>query len=124
MSSVPIAGGAESGAGAGGGGGAHAAGLGLAARSARGVPCPPVPDLPGFPDAPHLAEIGFFDVPPGYPEGIARSLPQPVLFEGVAPTPDFAPRALGADSRAVLREAGLDDSDIETLVSTGVVTAA
>ena len=96
----------------------------MAALSARDVPCSTVPDLSGLLDDPHLAEIGFFDVPPGYPEGIARSLPQPVLFEGVAPTPDFAPRALGADSRAVLREAGLDDSDIETLVSTGVVTAA
>lgn len=96
----------------------------LAALSARDVPCSTVLDLPGLLDDPHLAEIGFFDVPPGYPEGIARSLPQPVLFEGVAPAPDVAPRALGADSRAVLLEAGMDGSDIEALISSGIVGAA
>ncbi len=74
-------------------------------------------------DDPHLAETGFFNVPQDYPEGIARSLPQPVVFEGGTPTPDFAPHALGADSRAILREAGLADSDIDTLVRPGVVAA-
>jgi len=96
----------------------------LDALSARDIPCSRVPDLPRLLDDPHLAEIGFFDVPPGYPDGISRTLPQPVLFDGVAPVPDVAPRALGADSRAILREAGLDDSEIDTLIDSGVVGAA
>ncbi|WP_077145541.1 CaiB/BaiF CoA-transferase family protein [Sphingopyxis sp. KK2] len=96
----------------------------MEALSACDVPCSTVPDLPGLLDDPHLAEIGFFDVPQGYPDGIKRALPQPVLFDGVAPAPDIAPRALGSDSRAILREAGLDDWEIETLVSAGVVATA
>jgi len=91
--------------------------------SACDVPCSTVPDLPGLLDDPHLAEVGFFDIPAGYPDGIERALPQPVLFEGVAPAPDIAARELGSDSRAVLREAGLDDHEIEALVSAGVVAA-
>lgn len=96
----------------------------LVALSARDVPCSQVPDLPSLLNDPHLTEIGFFDVPAGYPEGIRRALPQPVLFDGIAATPDTAPRALGADSRAILREAGLNESDIDLLVDTGVIAAA
>src|SRR3546814_8892151 len=65
----------------------------LAALAARDIPCSQVPDLPSLLDDPHLAEIGFFDVPAGYPAGIERAIPQPVLFEGVAPAPDAAPRS-------------------------------
>jgi len=70
---------------------------------------------------PHLAEIGFFDVPQGYPERVVRNLPQPVLFDTISPAPDTAPRALGADSRAVLREGGLSDAEIEGLIAAGIV---
>src|SRR3546814_1681805 len=42
----------------------------LAALAARDIPCSQVPDLPSLLDDPHLAEIGFFDVPAGYPAGI------------------------------------------------------
>lgn len=96
----------------------------LVALSACDVPCSQVPDLPSLLNDPHLTEIGFFDVPAGYPEGIRRALPQPVLFDGIAATPDTASRALGADSRAILREAGLNESDIDLLVDTGVIAAA
>ncbi|MBL8650120.1 MAG: CoA transferase [Sphingopyxis sp.] len=89
--------------------------------AARDIPCSQVPDLPGLLDDPHLAEIGFFDVPAGYPDSIKRALPQPVLFDGIPAAADTAPRALGADSRAILREAGMTDGDIETLIRGGVV---
>ncbi len=92
--------------------------------AARDIPCSRVPNLPDLLDDPHLSEIGFFNVPEGYPEGIERALPQPVLFEDITATVDTAPRALGADSRAILREAGLGEADIEALVSSGVVAAA
>lgn len=95
----------------------------LEALSGRDIPCAEVPDLPGLLSDPHLAAIGFFDVPDGYPDGIERALPQPVLFEGIAAAPDIAPRGLGADSRELLREAGLDRGQIEALIVSGVVRA-
>jgi len=96
----------------------------LETLAARDIPCSAVPDLPGLLDDPHLAEIGFFDVPDGYPEGIKRALPQPVLFDGIPPAPDIAPRALGADSRALLQEAGFGQSEIDVLIHSGTIAAA
>ncbi|MBJ7498318.1 MAG: CoA transferase [Sphingopyxis sp.] len=95
----------------------------LAALGARDIPCSQVPDLQALLHDPHLAEIGFFDVAPGYADGIARNLPQPVLFEGITGTPDVAPRGLGADSRALLRECGYSDSEIDALIEAGVAAA-
>lgn len=96
----------------------------MAALSARDIPCSEVPGLGDILADPHLDEIGFFDVPPSYPDTIARSLPQPVEFEGIAPLDDVAPRALGADSRAILRTGGLSEGEIEALIASGVVAAA
>jgi len=93
----------------------------IAALEARDVPCSRVAELGDLLTDPHLAEIGFFDVPGGYPDGVARTLPQPVVFDGIAPSPDTPPRPLGADSRQVLRDHGLDDEQIERLVEAGVV---
>src|SRR3546814_16661976 len=91
--------------------------------SARDIPCSKVPGLADMLDDPHLEEIGFFDVPADYPEGIVRALPQPVLFDGIAPRPDTPPRALGADSRALLRESGMAEGEIDALVDAGVIAA-
>lgn len=96
----------------------------IAALEARDVPCSRVAELGDLLTDPHLEEIGFFDVPDGYPDGVARALPQPVLFGGVAARPDTPPRALGADSRAVMRDCGLDEGQIERLIAAGVVGAA
>ncbi|MCA1200214.1 CoA transferase [Sphingomonas sp. R647] len=93
----------------------------IAALEARDVPCSRIAELDDLLTDPHLAEIGFFDVPEHYPEGIARALPQPVVYNGVAPSLDKPPRALGADSRQVLQECGLDEEQIERLIRRGVV---
>ena len=95
----------------------------IAALSARDIPCSKVPGLADMLGDPHLEEIGFFDVPADYPEGIVRALPQPVLFDGIAPRPDTPPRALGADSRALLRESGMAEGEIDALVGAGVIAA-
>lgn len=95
----------------------------IAALSARDVPCSEVNGLDGLLGDPHLAEIGFFDVPEGFPDGIARALPQPVLFEGIAPGPDTPPKVLGADSRALLRGCGHSEEEIDALIAAGVVRA-
>ena len=95
----------------------------IEALEACDVPCSKVSGIDDLLTDPHLAEIGFFDVPAGYPEGIVRTLPQPVRYEGVEPSPDTAPRALGADSRAVLAECGYRDDEIEQLIVAGVMRA-
>jgi crotonobetainyl-CoA:carnitine CoA-transferase CaiB-like acyl-CoA transferase len=95
----------------------------MEALAARDIPCSEVPGIDELLSDPHLADVGFFDVPADYPADIVRTLPQPVLFEGIAPAPDTAPRGLGADSRAILRAAGLADREVDGLVATGVVVA-
>lgn len=95
----------------------------MAAFAARDIPCSEVPDFKALLGDPHLTEIGFFDVPKGFPQGIVRSIPQPVLFDSIEPRPDTPPRELGADSVAVLRDGGLGDSEIAELVGAGIVAA-
>lgn len=92
----------------------------ITALEARDVPCSKVGGIDDLLTDPHLAETGFFDVPEGYPVGIARTLPQPVRYEGLAASPDTAPRALGADSRAVLAECGFGAEEIDQLIASGV----
>lgn len=84
------------------------------------IPASEVNRLADLLDDPHLADVGFFDVGANYPREIVRMVPQPVQFSGIASHEDRPPPALGADTRAVLRECGYAESDIERLVSLGV----
>ncbi|AJP72079.1 CaiB/BaiF CoA transferase family protein [Sphingomonas hengshuiensis] len=93
----------------------------IAALSARDVPCARIATPDDLLHDPHLREIGFFDVPVGYPAGMARMVPQPVRFDTVAPVADAPPAAIGADSYAVLRDCGHDAAAIEALVAAGVI---
>ena len=93
----------------------------MAALAGRDIPCSEVPGIDQLLSDPHLADVGFFDVPADYPDDIVRTLPQPVLFGGIAPARDTPPRGLGADSRAILRGAGMADDEIDDLVVAGVV---
>lgn len=93
----------------------------IAALEAIDVPCSRVAMPAELLDDPHLTEIGFFDVPAGFPDGVERSLPQPVCFAGIARLPDMPPHALGADSRAVLLECGYDAAAIDALVAAGII---
>lgn len=92
----------------------------IAALSARDVPCSRIATPDDLLSDPHLAEIGFFDVPEGYPPGMARMVPQPVRFDREI-APDMPPAEIGADSRAVLRDCGHDSAAIDALVASGVV---
>jgi crotonobetainyl-CoA:carnitine CoA-transferase CaiB-like acyl-CoA transferase len=89
------------------------------ALSARDVPCAEVNLLDDLLADPHLADVGFFAVAPGFPAEIRRSLPQPVEFGGVDAEQDRPPGTLGQDTRAVLRECGLDDARIDALIDAG-----
>jgi len=91
----------------------------IEALEAIDIPCSRVPMPLELLDDPHLREIGFFDVPEGFP--VARMIPQPVQFTGIPQTPDTPPHALGEDSRAVLLGCGYDDTEIDALVAAGIV---
>jgi len=93
----------------------------IAALEARDIPCSRIAMPTDVLADPHLADIGFFDVPPGFPEGVARTLPQPVRFPDIAAFPDAPPHALGEDSRAVLKACGHDERDVDALVVAGIV---
>jgi crotonobetainyl-CoA:carnitine CoA-transferase CaiB-like acyl-CoA transferase len=85
------------------------------------VPCSAVTMPDDLLDDPHLSAIGFFNVPESYPPGIVRALPQPVRFDGIASEDDTPPRPLGADTQGILRDFGIEQSEIESLVAAQVV---
>jgi len=84
------------------------------------IPASRVNRLEDLLEDPHLADVGFFDVPAGYPPDLVRMASQPVQFGGEVREEDRPPRALGADTRAVLKECGFPDEAIDQLVSNGV----
>lgn len=55
--------------------------------------------------------------------GVLQHAPAP-RFSGTAPAEPRAPRAVGADTRAILEEAGYGSSDISELLAAGAVTEA
>ena len=74
-------------------------------------------------DDPHLDAVDFFKPSDGL-RGRKRSVPQPVRFSHVEERPDFAPPALGADSRTILAELGYTEDHIDRLVGAGIVPHA
>jgi crotonobetainyl-CoA:carnitine CoA-transferase CaiB-like acyl-CoA transferase len=61
---------------------------------------------------PHLADVGFFTTNFTGKTPVIRSLRQAVTAENLPPEKDLPPPLLGADTEAVLREAGLSESEI------------
>jgi crotonobetainyl-CoA:carnitine CoA-transferase CaiB-like acyl-CoA transferase len=88
------------------------------------IPCSPVREIEDLIEDPHLADVGFFQPDGDYPDGVTRALPQPVIFEGVARSPDRAAAALGADTREVLRDCGFEAFEIERMIDRGVIIDA
>jgi crotonobetainyl-CoA:carnitine CoA-transferase CaiB-like acyl-CoA transferase len=66
---------------------------------------------------PHLADVGFFSCNFAGETPVQRTLRQPVTVEGVTPMPDLPPAPLGADTQAVLREAGCTEAEIAAVLS-------
>jgi len=61
---------------------------------------------------PHLADVGFFATNFTSHTPVKRGLRQAVNVEKIASAPDLPPPALGADTAAVLREAGCSEAEI------------
>jgi crotonobetainyl-CoA:carnitine CoA-transferase CaiB-like acyl-CoA transferase len=93
----------------------------IAALEALDVPCSRIPTPRELLDDPHLADVGFFAPPPGFPDGVRRWLPQPVLFPGMETRPDTPPKRVGADSREILGGCGFPNERIDALVAAGVI---
>jgi len=65
---------------------------------------------------PHLADVGFFDCNFAGSTPVRRTLRQAVNVENVDVAPDLPPPPLGADTAAVLREAGCSDAEITAVL--------
>lgn len=84
------------------------------------IPCSQVNSLEDLMVDPHLRDVGFFDVGNRYPGEIKRMLPQPVVFDGVESRDDLPPRALGADTRAVLADCGYSNLEVDEMMAQGI----
>ena len=85
------------------------------------VPCSEVRLLEELFDDPHLGDIRFFEPPSGYPAGICRVAPQPVIFAGAGKATDRPPPGLGADTREVLGGLGFSADEIAELAEAGAI---
>lgn len=85
------------------------------------IPCSQVNKLDDLLRDPHLDDVGFFKVGERYPAQIKRMLPQPVVFEGIAPGEDYPPPALGEHTRGVLADCGYSSDEIDRMMAQGIV---
>lgn len=92
----------------------------LAALERADIPAAPLNTVESLIDDPHLADVGFFTLQEHPSEGTIRSLGVASSWSGTPPAaPGPAPRQ-GEHSRALLREAGYRDDEIDLLVAEGV----
>ncbi|MBY0336503.1 MAG: CoA transferase [Acetobacteraceae bacterium] len=94
----------------------HATAEWLALLGRLDIPHARVNALPDLLTDPHLAAVGFFDPNGLEAAGQARAIRQPVLFPGLDARPDRPAPALGADTEAVLREAGCSPEEIAAVI--------
>jgi len=82
----------------------------------RGVPCGVVQDLPDALTHPHTMHRGMI-----YEQGAYRAIGNPVKLSRTPAGLHRLPPRFGEANRAVLKEAGLSDSEIDRLVKSGIV---
>jgi len=102
----------------------HTTGEWLAFCAEHNIPASEVPDLADVPDDPYVRAGGLVETAEHPTEGTYRTVASPVRFHGSPPPPSSPAPHAGADTYAVLRRAGLDDSQIDALFADGVVGTA
>ena len=75
-------------------------------------------------DDPHLAQTGFFMETEHPSEGRLREMTMASHWSGSDSMPHRPAPRLGEHSAEILREAGYDDSDIQSLATAGVTRLA
>ncbi|OKO89147.1 hypothetical protein AC629_07350 [Bradyrhizobium sp. NAS80.1] len=83
---------------------------------AKGIPASAVLDVPGVLAAPHTAHRSMI-----VEEGAYKALGIPIKLSRTPGTVRSTPRTLGADTREVCRQAGFDQSDIDDMITRGIV---
>jgi crotonobetainyl-CoA:carnitine CoA-transferase CaiB-like acyl-CoA transferase len=85
------------------------------------IPCMPMHDIDSLLQDPHLLAVGMLQNVQHPSEGYVREIGVPVSFSGTPglPVQKPAPR-LGQHSAEVLREAGLNDAQVQALNQLGV----
>lgn len=81
----------------------------------KGIPASAILDVPEVLSAPHTAHRSMIVT-----DGDYKALGIPIKMSRTPGSVRSKPKKLGADTRAVLRKAGLDDSEIDELVRGGV----
>lgn len=90
---------------------------------AAGIPAARVASTDDLFNDPHLREVGFFQSINDAQDGVLKMPGPPVIFGGKRSRLSNAGRPLGADTRDVLRQLGLDDVQIEQLHEQGLIKA-
>jgi crotonobetainyl-CoA:carnitine CoA-transferase CaiB-like acyl-CoA transferase len=93
----------------------------LAGLRAADIPCARVNSIGELLDDPQLLASGFFQEYDHPTEGRLRSPRSPFRWHGSTEAADRPAPRPGADSRAILRETGMNDTEIDRLVAEGVI---
>jgi crotonobetainyl-CoA:carnitine CoA-transferase CaiB-like acyl-CoA transferase len=102
----------------------HPSAYWLEILSAADVPAMPCHTLESLPDDPHLTAVGLL-VPETHPEeGKIRSLRPTIIHDGIIDEPGPPAQPNGAETRAILAEAGFAPTEIAALIATGAAREA
>jgi crotonobetainyl-CoA:carnitine CoA-transferase CaiB-like acyl-CoA transferase len=93
----------------------------LAGLRAADIPCARVNSIGELLGDPQLLASGFFQEYDHPTEGRLRSPRSPFRWHGETEAADRPAPRPGADSRAILRETGMNDTEIDRLVADGVI---
>ena len=92
--------------------------------SATSVPTNMVNTLQGLKDDPHLKAVGFWQEVEHPTEGRLRMTRYPVTFSATPASVRRLQPRLGEHTLEVLREAGLADADIQSMLNSGAAKSA
>jgi crotonobetainyl-CoA:carnitine CoA-transferase CaiB-like acyl-CoA transferase len=102
----------------------HPSAYWLEILSAADVPAMPCHTLESLPDDPHLDAVGLLVAETHPEEGNIRSLRPTIIRDGITDEPGPPAQANGAETRAILAEAGFAPAEISDLIATGAAREA